>query len=131
MLNHIMVGSNNIERSKKFYDAILGLLGASQGAENENDSGQIRVVYVHSGSTFVVTEPINGQAASVSNGSTIGFKCSSPEQIKEFHDVAIANGGTSAEDPPGPRGSQSTGVTHLCYFLDPDGHKICGVHRVA
>jgi len=128
MLNHVMLGSNNIGKTKSFYNAVLGVLGAGEGIENVNDTGQIRLFYIHNGSTFSVSEPINGQPVSVANGSTIGFLCDSPEQVKEFHDVAVANGGTSVEEPPGPRES-AMGVMHLCYFLDPDGHKICGIHR--
>jgi len=55
-------------------------------------------------------------------GSTIGFKCDSPEQVKQFHDVAVANGGTSIEDPPGVR-SGSLGSLYLAYVRDPDGNK--------
>ena len=130
MLNHVMVGSNDIKRSKSFYDAVLGVLGANPAMEHVNDTGQTRLFYMHDGSTFSVSEPINGKPATAANGSTIGFVCNSPEQLKEFHDVAVANGGTSVEDPPGPR-EGSMGVMHLCYFLDPDGHKICGIHRPA
>ena len=118
------------KRSKSFYDAVLGVLGANPAMEHVNDTGQTRLFYMHDGSTFSVSEPINGKPANAANGSTIGFICNSPEQLKEFHDVAVANGGTSVEDPPGPR-EGSMGVMHLCYFLDPDGHKICGIHRPA
>lgn len=128
MLNHVMIGSSDIEKSKSFYNAVLGVLGAGAPMEHVNDTGQTRLFYIHDGSTFSVSEPINGKPATAANGSTIGFICSSPEQLKEFHDVAVANGGTSVEDPPGPRESDM-GVMHLCYFLDPDGHKICGIHR--
>ena len=128
MLNHVMIGSNDIERSKSFYNAVLGVLGANAPMEHVNDTGQTRLFYRHDGSTFSVSEPINGEPAGAANGSTIGFICNSPEQVKEFHDVAVANGGTSVEDPPGPR-EGTMGLMHLCYFLDPDGHKICGIHR--
>ena len=128
MLNHVMIGSNDIEKTRSFYNAVLGALGAASPMEHVNDTGQTRLFYIHEGSTFSVSEPINGEPVSVANGSTIGFVCNSPEQVKEFHDVAVANGGTSVEDPPGPRES-NMGVMHLCYFLDPDGHKICGIHR--
>lgn len=128
MFNHIMVGASDIEKTKKFYDAVLGVLGAGAPFEHQNDTGQQRLFYSHKGSTFSVSEPINGEPVTVANGSTIGFVCDSPEQIKEFHDVAIVNGGTSIEEPPGPR-EGSMGVMHLCYFLDLDGHKICGIHR--
>lgn len=128
MLSHVMIGAANIERSKTFYNAVLGVLGARPPIEHVNDTGQTRLFYMHDGSTFSVTEPINGEPVTVANGSTIGFNCQSPEQVQEFHDVALAHGGTSVEDPPGPRES-TMGVMHLCYFLDPDGHKICGIHR--
>lgn len=123
-----MIGSNDINKTKQFYDAVLGVLGAGEAIVNVNDTGHTRLFYMHDGSTFSISEPINGEAASVANGSTVGFICNSPEQLKEFHDVAVANGATSVEDPPGPRES-NMGVMHLCYFLDPDGHKICGIHR--
>jgi catechol 2,3-dioxygenase-like lactoylglutathione lyase family enzyme len=128
MLNHVMLGSNDIEKTKRFYNAVLGVLGAGAPMEHVNDTGQTRLFYSHEGSTFSISEPINGKPVSVANGSTIGFLCNSPEQLKEFHDVAVANGGTSSEEPPGPR-EGTMGVMHLCYFLDPDGHKICGIHR--
>lgn len=130
MLNHIMIGSNNIAKTKSFYNAVLGVLGAGEPMEHENETGQTRLFYIHDGSTFSVSEPINGDPVTSANGSTIGFLCNSPEQVKEMHDVAISNGGTSIEEPPGPR-EGSMGLMHLCYFLDPDGHKICGIHRPA
>lgn len=128
MINHVMIGSSDINKTREFYNAVLGVLGAGAPMEHQNDTGQTRLFYIHDGSTFSISEPINGQPASVANGSTIGFVCESPEQVKEFHDVAIANGGSSIEEPPGPR-EGSMGLMHLCYFLDPDGHKICGIHR--
>ena len=130
MINHIMIGSNDIQKTKAFYNAVLGVLGAGDPMEHVNDTGQTRLFYIHDGSTFSISEPINGEPVSVANGSTIGFICDSPEQVVEFHDVAVANGGTSIEEPPRPR-EGSMGVMHLCYFTDPDGHKICGIHRPA
>lgn len=130
MFNHIMVGSNDIERSKRFYDAVLGTLGASgEPIRNVAGSGHTRLFYMHNGGTFGISEPINGEPASVANGATIGFKCDSPEQVKAFHDVAVANGGTSVEDPPGLR-EGSLGPMHLSYVRDPDGNKLCAIHRV-
>ena len=128
MFNHIMVGSNDIERSKRFYDAVLGTLGAGQPLRNQTGSGHTRLFYRHEGNTFCVSEPINGEAASFANGGTIGFKCTSPEQVRAFHDTAVANGGTSIEEPPGPR-SGSLGTMHLAYVRDPDGNKLCAIHR--
>lgn len=129
MFNHIMVGSNDIERSQRFYDAVLGLLGAKGSLRNEAATGHIRLFYRHDGSTFCVSEPINDEPATFANGGTIAFKCNSPEQVKAFHDIAIAHGGTSIEEPPGLRNG-SLGPMHLAYVRDPDGNKLCAIYRV-
>ncbi len=128
MLNHVLVGSNDIERSKRFYDAVLATLGAPEGTRNEAGSGHVRVFYRHNGSTFGITQPINDEPASAANGGTIGFKCDSPEQLKAFHDAAVANGGTSIEGAPGPRNSHGATI-HLGYVRDPDGNKLCVLYR--
>ncbi len=128
MLNHVMVGSDDIERSKRFYDAVLGVLGAGEPLRNTASSGHARLFYRHDGSTFCITEPINGEKASAANGGTIGFKCNSPEQVREFHDTAIAHGGQSIEGEPGLRAG-TLGPLHLAYVRDPDGNKLCAIHR--
>jgi catechol 2,3-dioxygenase-like lactoylglutathione lyase family enzyme len=129
MFSHIIVGSNDIERSKSFYDAVLGTLGAPEPVRNVNATGQTRLFYMHDGGIFGISEPINGEPASVANGGTVGFKCSSAEQVKQFHDVAVAHGGASIEDPPGLR-EGSIGAMHLAYVRDPDGNKLCALYRV-
>jgi catechol 2,3-dioxygenase-like lactoylglutathione lyase family enzyme len=129
MFNHVMIGSNDIERSKRFYDAVLGILGAGAPLRHTAPSGHTRLFYRHEGNTFSVTEPINGDQATFANGGTIGFKCSSPEQVRTFHDTAIAHGGASIEEPPGLRES-SLGPMHLAYVRDPDGNKLCAIHMV-
>jgi catechol 2,3-dioxygenase-like lactoylglutathione lyase family enzyme len=128
LLNHVMIGTNDIERSKQFYDAVLGLLGAGEAARNVAASGHTRLFYRHDGSTFIVSEPINDEPATAANGGTVGFKCASPEQVQEFHDVAIAHGGQSVEAPPGPRDTPA-GAVWLSYVRDPDGNKLCGLYR--
>ena len=128
MFSHVMIGSNDIERSKKFYDAVLGVLGAGEPFWNQNRTGQTRLFYRHNGATFCVSEPIDGAPATAANGGTIGFKCESPEQVRQFHDTALAHGGTSIEDPPGLR-DDKLGALHLAYVRDPDGNKLCALHR--
>jgi catechol 2,3-dioxygenase-like lactoylglutathione lyase family enzyme len=130
MFSHVMVGTNDIERAQRFYDAVLAVLGAGEPIRNVAKTGHVRLFYRHDGATFCVTEPINGQPATVANGGTIGLKCASPEQVRQFHDVAVAHGGTSIEDPPGPRESRP-GALHLAYVRDPDGNKLCALHRPA
>jgi catechol 2,3-dioxygenase-like lactoylglutathione lyase family enzyme len=128
MFNHIMIGSNDIERSKRFYDAVLGTLGAGEPLRNVAKTGHVRLFYRHNGSTFCITQPINGESATCANGNTIGFKCDSPEQVKQFHDTAIAQGGKSIEEPPGLRDG-NLGPLYLAYVRDPDGHKLCAIYR--
>lgn len=128
MFNHVMIGSNDIERSKRFYDAVLGVLGAGEPFRDQAPTGHIRLFYRHAGSALSVSQPINGEPATVANGGTIGFKCESPEQVQQFHDVAVAHGGTSIEEAPGLRES-TMGPLYLAYVRDPDGHKLCAIHR--
>ena len=128
MFSHVMVGSNDIERSRRFYDAVLRVLGAVEPLANAAKTGHARLFYRHDGATFCVSEPINGEAASFANGGTIGFKCSSPEQVRDFHDTALACGGTSIEDAPGLR-EGTLGAMYLAYVRDPDGNKLCALHR--
>lgn len=130
MFSHIMIGTNDIERSKRFYDAVLAVLGAGEAARNKAKTGHQRLFYRHDGATFCVSEPINDEPATCANGSTIGFKCSTPEQVTQFHDVAVAHGGTSIEDPPGLRDG-SHGTLYLAYVRDPDGNKLCALHKAA
>lgn len=128
MFNHIMVGSNDIERSARFYATVLGVLGVGEPIRNVAPSGHTRLFYRHAGHTFCVSEPIDGGPATCGNGATIGFKCDSSEQVRAFHDAAVAAGGTSIEDPPGLR-SGDMGALYLGYVRDPDGNKLCAIHR--
>lgn len=128
MFSHVMVGTNDIERSKRFYDAVLGVLGVAEPFRNTAATGHARLFYRHDGGTFCVSEPIDGQQATAANGGTIGFKCSSAEQVQAFHDTAVAHGGLSIEQPPGLRESRM-GALVLGYVRDPDGNKLCALYR--
>jgi catechol 2,3-dioxygenase-like lactoylglutathione lyase family enzyme len=123
MFSHIMVGVKDLEASKKFYDAVLGTIGVPAGAANRN-----RYFYRSPSGTFGITTPINGEPATHANGGTIGFTVASPEQGDAWHAAGLANGGTTCEDPPGFRESPA-GRMYLAYLRDPDGNKICAVHR--
>ncbi|OZA93592.1 VOC family protein [Altererythrobacter sp. H2] len=130
MFNHIMIGCTDIEKSKDFYAKVLGVLGCPEPMRNEDAEGNVRYFFIHDGSVFALTQPIDGNPATCANGSTIGFRCGSGEKVKELHDVAVANGATSIEGAPGVRNG-SMGPMHLSYFRDLDGHKICGIHQGA
>jgi len=130
MFNHIMIGTNDIERAKAFYDTVLAVLGAGEGAPNTAATGHKRVFYRHGGASFAISQPINDEPATIGNGSTVGFKCESAEQLQKFHEVAVAQGGTPIEAPPGPRG-EGPKAMHLAYVRDLDGNKLCAIYRPA
>lgn len=121
MFTHIAVGSNDIAKSKAFYDALFAALGAEPGTQ----TGE-RVAYKHSGASFLVTKPINGEPATFANGGTISFAVTSPEQADAWHAAGIAHGGTTCEDPPGWR-VRPFGRMYLAYLRDPDGNKLCAM----
>jgi catechol 2,3-dioxygenase-like lactoylglutathione lyase family enzyme len=125
MFSHVMVGVSDLEVSKKFYDALLGTLGIAPGVANKS-----RYFYRSPTGMFGITLPINGEPATHGNGSTIGFSMASPAQADAFHAAGVANGGTTCEDPPGWR-EAATGQLYLAYLRDPDGNKICALHRPA
>ncbi|HXG81955.1 MAG TPA: VOC family protein [Sphingomicrobium sp.] len=122
MFSHVMVGSNDLERSRKFYDALFGKPART------DDKG--RLSYGRRGAVLMVSKPINGEPATYSNGGTIGFAFDSPEEVDAWHAAGVAAGGTSIEDPPGYR-ENAFGRLYLAYLRDPDGNKLCGLHRPA
>ena len=65
MFSHVMLGTNDIERSKRFYDAVLGVLGVGQPARNTNKTGQQRLFYRHEGTSFCISEPLDGLSLGV------------------------------------------------------------------
>jgi catechol 2,3-dioxygenase-like lactoylglutathione lyase family enzyme len=97
-------------------------------SQPEQHGAKTRLFYRHDGGTFCVSEPIDRESATFANGGTVGFKWISPEQVQQFHDAAIAHGGTSIEEPPGLREGK-LGPMHLAYVRDPDGNKLCALHR--
>ena len=124
MFSHIMIGTNNLEKSKVFYDAVLGALGVPPGAVDRH-----RVFWRTPAGVFSVSLPIDGKPATLGNGSTIGFACQSPELADAWHAAGLAHGGTACEDPPGVRHGPG-GRLYLAYLRDPDGNKLCGVYRL-
>ena len=129
MFSHVMIGTNNLEKAKAFYDAVLGTLGVPPGTEDKHP-GKHRVFWRTKTGVFSVSKPIDGKPATPANGGTIGFAAASPEQADAWHAAGIANGGKSCEDPPGIR-EGAAGKLYLAYLRDPDGNKICAMCRMA
>ena len=125
MYSHNKVGSNDIDRSKKFYDATFKAMGGREGMKD--DKG--RLIYMHNDGMFLVTPPIDGQPATAGNGCTVGFAMDNPEQADAWHKAGVENGGTAIEDAPGVR-EASFGKLYLAYLRDPDGNKLCALKRM-
>lgn len=124
MFSHVMIGINDLDKAKAFYDTLLGTLGVSPGKFDRH-----RVFYFTKTGTFSISKPIDGKPATPANGGTIGFAASSSEQADAWHAAGVANGATTCEDPPGVREGPA-GKLYLAYLRDPDGNKICAVHRM-
>ena len=122
MFSHIMVGANDIEASKVFYDAVLGAMGYEPGVIDPKG----RCFYVTKTGIFSLSIPIDGEPAGLGNGSTVGFAVESPEVGDAWHTAGLAHGGTTCEDPPGVRDNN----IYLAYLRDPAGNKICALHRM-
>lgn len=125
MFSHVMIGTNDLDKAKAFYDYLLSTLEVRPARVDGH-----RIFYITKTGVFSVTKPINGEAATPANGGTIGFAANSPEQVNAWHTAGIAAGGVPCEDPPGIR--QGPGVNlYIAYLRDLDGNKICAMHRMA
>jgi catechol 2,3-dioxygenase-like lactoylglutathione lyase family enzyme len=124
MFSHIMIGTNDLERARAFYDSLLATLGVPKASLDGH-----RIFYMTRTGVFSVTQPINGEPATCANGMTIGFAAASPAEADAWHAAGLAAGGTACEDPPGVR-EGSVGKLYLAYLRDPDGHKLCALHRL-
>ena len=124
MFSHVMVGTNNLEKAKSFYDALLGTLDVRPARIDGH-----RIFYMTKTGVFSVSKPIDGKPASFANGGTIGFSAESPAQADAWHAAGVANGAKPCEDPPGIREGAGNKL-YIAYLRDPDGNKICAVHRM-
>lgn len=124
MFSHIMIGTNDLDRAKAFYDKLLGTLGVPPAVVDRH-----RIFYRTKTGTFSVSKPIDGKPATFANGGTIGFAAQSQAEADAFHAVGVANGGTAIEDPPGLRGAGDVKM-YISYLRDPDGNKLCALYRV-
>jgi catechol 2,3-dioxygenase-like lactoylglutathione lyase family enzyme len=124
LFSHIMIGANDLDRAKSFYDTLLGALGVPPAMVDGH-----RIFYITPTGIFSVSKPINGEPATHANGGTIGFACKSPEEVEAWHAAGLAAGGTAIEDPPGVREGRA-GKLYLAYLRDLDGNKLCALHRM-
>lgn len=118
IFTHVVLGTNDPERARRFYDATLGALGVN----NLGGYGESGTLYGKDAPEFLVRKPADGNPACHANGGTVGFHAPSRAAVDAFHAAGIANGG-SDEGAPGPR--TFTPTAYAAYLRDPDGNKIC------
>ncbi len=120
MFTHAFLGSNDIEKSRRFYDATMSVLGYRNVAPPEAG----RLIYAGPTGTFIVAPPYNGEPATVSNGHTLGFAAPDDETVAKWHEAGLAAGGVD-EGAPGPR--EFGMPIYAAYLRDPDGNKLCAL----
>ena len=129
MFSHVTVGSSDLVRSGRFYDAVLLPLGIVRRIV-QPDGGPPSLCW-HDGTgrlpRFYAYSPFDGAAASAGNGAMVAFLAPSAEAVRQGHAAGLREGGTD-EGQPGPRphyGRDYFGA----YLRDPDGNKVHLVYR--
>jgi len=116
MIGYVMVGTNNFDEAAKFYDDLLGVIGAGRFMDSD-----AFIAWATAPGTpgFSICKPHDGNAATVGNGGMVAIAASSKEQVDEIYAKAIELGGTD-EGPPGARMENF----YAGYFRDLDGNKL-------
>jgi catechol 2,3-dioxygenase-like lactoylglutathione lyase family enzyme len=116
MIGYVTLGTNDLPRAAKFYDALLADIGAKRVMEGDtfvawgNKSG---------GPSLGVIKPYDGKPATIGNGVMVALEVKNPQQVDALYKKAIELGATD-EGPPGLRG----GTFYAAYFRDLDGNKL-------
>ena len=121
MISYVMIGTNDLDGTAKFYDALLGVLGASRSLETETF---IAWRGKSGGPALCLAKPYDGNPATVGNGVMVSLTAESPEIVDAVHRKALELGARD-EGAPGPRGG---GDDYFGYFRDPDGNKLCAAY---
>ena len=121
MIGYVTVGSNDLEKSRSFYDALMPVLGANRIMEFGDNFTMYGTGMGKPG--FAVCKPYNGNAATVGNGNMTSIACNSRAKVDELYAKAIELGG-SCEGPPGVRGEEGEHAFYGAYFRDLDGNKL-------
>jgi catechol 2,3-dioxygenase-like lactoylglutathione lyase family enzyme len=126
MFRTLVLGSNDIARSKAFYNATMGILGCPPAEPNWRSA----LAYRKGGSALLITQPLDGKPATSANGLTVNLEMESEDQVRAWHAAGLAHGGTAIEDPPGIRNYPSGNRLYSAYLRDPDGHKFCASYML-
>lgn len=121
MFSHITLGTNDLERSRRFYEPVMAALGIGQPFELPNTLvfGEL------AGPKLFIVSPFDGGTASHGNGTHAAFLAPSRGVVDIFHAAALANGGAD-EGAPGPRPHYHANY-YGAYVRDPDGNKLQAV----
>jgi len=119
MIGYVCLGTNDLPRAAKFYDALLPGIGAKRVME----AGNFIAWGTGQGPMLALTKPFNGKAATVGNGDMVALAVDSSAKVDAMYRKALELGGTD-EGPAGPR---SEGF-YAGYFRDPDGNKLSFFH---
>jgi catechol 2,3-dioxygenase-like lactoylglutathione lyase family enzyme len=117
MIGYVTLGTNDLQRAARFYDAIAKELGVGRMMESD---GFIAWGKPGSGAGIGLIKPFDGKAATVGNGVMVALEATDKAQVNRIYEVALAHGGTD-EGKPGPRGDDGY---YAAYFRDPDGNKL-------
>jgi catechol 2,3-dioxygenase-like lactoylglutathione lyase family enzyme len=126
MISYISIGSNDVERSCRFFDAALAPLGYARTFSAGGWAGY-GLGGKREGLELYICPPYDGKAATFGNGSMLAFNASSREAVDAFHAAALKAGGTD-EGAPGVR-AQYDPSAYLAYVRDPEGNKFAAIHN--
>jgi catechol 2,3-dioxygenase-like lactoylglutathione lyase family enzyme len=122
MIGYVTVGTNDLEKSRGFYDALMPAIGASRIMEFGDNFTMYGTAMNRPG--LAVCKPYDGNAATVGNGNMAAIACDSRAKVDAIHTKAIELGGKD-EGPPGVRGDEGPQAFYGAYFRDLDGNKLC------
>jgi catechol 2,3-dioxygenase-like lactoylglutathione lyase family enzyme len=123
MIGYATIGTNDIERARAYYDALLGEIGARRVMQFDQNGFTMYGTGARSPG-LAITRPYNGEAAVPGNGNMAALAMDSREKVDRLYAKALELGG-SDEGPPGVRGPEGDRAFYGAYFRDPEGNKLC------
>lgn len=129
MIGYVTLGTDDLDRARAYYDALLGTIGAKRLMQFPDEDGGFTMWGTSMAApAIVITRPYDKQSPECGNGNMIAIVMDDQAKVDAFHAKAIELGGTD-EGAPGYRGDPSFGY-YFAYFRDPDGHKLAAFNIV-
>ena len=123
MIGYVTLGTNDLDKARAYYDALLGELGAKRLMQLEENGFTLYGIDMTTPS-IAITKPDNGKAAQPGNGNMIALQMQERGQVDSFYKKGLELGG-SDEGAPGVRGDEGPMAFYAAYFRDPEGNKLC------